>query len=57
MIVIIGYILAGIVGVIVLLGLIYLASGIQMRGWLDTFDKYLIDKFNNSKKDGNEREN
>jgi hypothetical protein len=44
---VIGGILLGLLGVFVLLIIIYLASGIQARAWLDVFDKYFENKFTN----------
>jgi hypothetical protein len=39
------------VGGVVLMVIIYIASGIQMKGWLDTFNKYSSNKFNNKKQE------
>jgi len=44
---VLGGILLAVLSIIVLLVIVYVASGIQMRSWLDILDKYLDDKFNN----------
>jgi hypothetical protein len=44
-------------GSIFLLGIVYLASGIQARAWLAVFEKYFEDKFNKLKKEKDERKN
>jgi len=48
-------VVASAVGSVILFAIVYVASGIQARAWLDVFDKYFNDKFTNLKKDGNER--
>ena len=37
-------------GCVLFLAIVYLASGIQAKAWLDVFDKYFENKFNNFKK-------
>ena len=37
------------VGGVILMGLVYILSGIQARAWLDVFGKFLDDKSNNNK--------
>jgi len=44
---VLGGVLFAVLSIIVLLIVVYVASGIQMRSWLDILDKYLDDKFNN----------
>jgi hypothetical protein len=44
---VLGGVLFAVLSIIVLLIIVYVASGIQMRSWLDILDKYLDDKFNN----------
>ena len=44
---VLGGVLLAALSIIVLLIIVYVASGIQMRSWLDILDKYLDDKFNN----------
>jgi hypothetical protein len=44
---VLGGILLAILSILILLIVVYVASGIQMRSWLDILDKYLDDKFNN----------
>lgn len=46
MIQVIGYILVGLTCIAVFLVMVYVTAGIQMRSWLDVFDKYFSDKFN-----------
>mgnify|MGYP001171350416 CR=1 FL=1 len=48
MVKVIGGVILIILGIILLLAIIYVASGIQARAWMDVFN----DKFNNFKNDG-----
>lgn len=45
MIKVIVIIIAILLGLIVFFGVIYVASGIQAKAWLDVFDKYFSEKF------------
>jgi hypothetical protein len=38
--------IASAVGSVILFVIVYVASGVQARAWLDVFDKYFSEKFN-----------
>ena len=44
---ILGIVILVIIGLIFLLGLVYVVAGIQMRSWIDVFEKYFDDKLTN----------
>ena len=43
---IIGYVILVLLSIFILLIMIYVSAGIQMKSWLDVLDKYIGDKLN-----------